>query len=196
MLLSSSKTLRATSSALCGTDLAAAPRSDVTPSDEQSPAQWVADEGLRPNFHQRDAAAIADEAGLGEHGRVQVERVQDFFRRVSELVEDGAWPDAPVGPLGDQWRGVGGAQSTYYLINVRNVLYTLMGNASPGVGRTITQRLKTMLRPSDEHAYEEALVELEIGDMRWHRRPNSPTSSATPRTQTQRCPYPRRWIAR
>ena len=41
----------------------------------------------------------------------------------------------------------------------------LMRNASPGVGRTITQRLRTVLRPPDDHAYEEALVELEIGGM-------------------------------
>jgi hypothetical protein len=51
------------------------------------------------------------------------------------------------------------------LINVAGVLWTLMGNASPGVGRTFTQRLRTMLRPPDKHAYEEALVELEVGGM-------------------------------
>src|SRR6478735_3592942 len=33
------------------------------------------------------------------------------------------------------------------------------------MGRTITQRLRTVLRPPDDHAYEEALVELEIGGM-------------------------------
>src|SRR6476659_4528454 len=60
---------------------------------------------------------------------------------------------------------VGGEQSTYYLMNIATVIWELMRNASPGVGRTITQRLKTMLRPSDDHAYEEALVELEIGGM-------------------------------
>jgi hypothetical protein len=118
-----------------------------------------------PGFHERDAAAIAEEASLGEHGLVQVERVQDFYRQIFELVDEEAWPDAPVGPLGDQWRGVGGAQSTYYLINVATVICELMRSASPGVGKTITQRLKSMLRPSDDHAYEEALVELEIGGM-------------------------------
>lgn len=91
--------------------------------------------------------------------------MQDFYRQIFELVGDEAWPDDPVGQLGNQWRGVGGAQSTYYLINVGNMLWTLMGNASPGVGRTITQRLKTMLRPTDDQAYEEALVELEVGGM-------------------------------
>lgn len=91
--------------------------------------------------------------------------MQDFYRQIFDLVGDEAWPDDPVGQLGNQWRGVGGAQSTYYLINVGNVLWTLMGNASPGVGRTITQRLKTMLRPTDDQAYEEALVELEVGGM-------------------------------
>jgi hypothetical protein len=33
-------------------------------------------------------------------------------------------------------------------------------SACPGVGRTIKQRLRTLFRPSDDHAYEEALVEL------------------------------------
>ena len=91
--------------------------------------------------------------------------MQDFYRQMFELVGDEAWRDFPVGPLGNQWRGVGGAQSTYYLMNIATVIWELMRNASPGVGRTITQRLKTMLRPSDDHAYEEALVELEVGGM-------------------------------
>jgi hypothetical protein len=141
------------------------PSSDGTPNGPPSTTQLGTDEDLRPRFHQRDAAAIAAEAALGQHGPIQVERVQDFYRQVFELVGEEAWPDAPVGPLGDQWRGVGGAQSTYYLINIATVICELMRCASPGVGRTITQRLKTMLRPTDDHAYEEALVELEIGGM-------------------------------
>jgi hypothetical protein len=141
------------------------PSSDDTPSGASSLAQPGSDEHVRPRFHERDPAAIAEEAALGEHGPLQVARVQDFYRQIFELVGDEAWPDDPVGPLGDQWRGVGGAQSTYYLLNVAMVLLELMGKASPGVGRTITQRLKTMLRPSDDHAYEEALVELEVGGM-------------------------------
>jgi len=128
-----------------------------------SVAQRSTDKDLRPRFHQRDPAAIAEEAALGEHGASQVALVQDFYRQVFELVDDEAWPDAPVGPLGKQWRGVGGAQSTLYLTNVAHVVTELMRNASPGVGRTITQRLRTMLRPPDDHAYEEALVELEVG---------------------------------
>lgn len=117
----------------------------------------------RPGFHERDAAALAEEAALGEQGQRLIERVQDFYRQIFELVDDEAWPDDPVGPLGAQWRGVGGAQSTYYLMNVANVVYQLMANASPGVGRTLTQRLRTVLRPPDDHAYEEALIELEVG---------------------------------
>lgn len=142
-----------------------APLSDDAPGDEPSAAQPGTDEDFRPRFHQRDAAAIADEAALGKDGPLHVARVQDFYRQIFELVEDEAWSDDPVGPLGDQWRGVGGAQSTYYLLNVAGVLYELMAKASPGVGRTITQRLKTVLRPTDDHAYEEALVELETGGM-------------------------------
>ena len=91
--------------------------------------------------------------------------MQDFYRQIFELIEDEEWPNAPVGPLGDQWRGVGRPQSSYYLINVATVICELARNASPGVGRTITQRLRTVLRPPDDHAYEEALVELEIGGM-------------------------------
>jgi hypothetical protein len=139
------------------------PSSDSDPGDDSSSSS--SGEPPRPGFHERDPSAIAEEAALGEHGPRQVERVQDFYRQLFELVGDAAWPDNPVGPLGNQWRGIGSAQSIYYLINVANVLWTLMGNASPGVGRTITQRLKTMLRPTDDHAYEEALVELEVGGM-------------------------------
>ncbi|MEC4858347.1 hypothetical protein R2325_23190 [Mycobacteroides chelonae] len=131
--------------------------------DDTSPPASV--DPPRPGFHERDASAIAEEARLGEEGPLQVERVQDFYREIFELVEDEVWPGAPVGPFGDQWRGVGGAQSTFYLMNVATVLWELMRNASPGVGRTITQRLKTVLRPTDDHSYEEALVELEIGGM-------------------------------
>ena len=137
--------------------------SDDTPGDDTPPPG--SDEPSRSGFHQRDPAAIAEEAALGEDGPTQVALVQDFYRQMFELVGDEAWRDDPVGPLGNQWRGVGGAQSTYYLMNIATVIWELMRNASPGVGRTITQRLKTMLRPSDDHAYEEALVELEIGGM-------------------------------
>jgi hypothetical protein len=35
--------------------------------------------------------------------------VRDFYRQIFELVDDETWADDPVGPLGDQWRGVGGA---------------------------------------------------------------------------------------
>jgi hypothetical protein len=133
------------------------------PSGAVSLAQPSTDAPSPPRFHERDPVAIAEEAALGEHGPLQVAGVQDFYRQVFKLVDDEAWPDAPVGPVGNQWRGVGGAQSTYYLMNVANVVTELMRNASPGVGRTITQRLRTMLRPSDDHAYEEALVELEVG---------------------------------
>jgi hypothetical protein len=135
------------------------------PSGAPSAAQAGTSADVRPYFGQRDASAIAEEAALGENGPLQVKRVQDFYLQIFELVGDETWPYEPVGPLGNQWRGIGGAQSTYYLINVATVLWKLMGDASPGVGRTITPRLKTMFRPSDDFAYEEALVELEIGGM-------------------------------
>lgn len=117
----------------------------------------------RPGFHEREAAELAEEAAFGVDGQLAVGRIQDFYRQIFELVGDEAWPDDPVGPLGTQWRGVGGAQSTKYLMNVGNVLWQLMGSASPGVGRTLTQRLRTVLRPPDDHAFEEALIELEVG---------------------------------
>jgi hypothetical protein len=134
-----------------------------TPGAAPSLTQPSTDAPSPPRFHEREPAAIAQEAALGEQGLLQVAGVQDFYRQVFKLVDDEAWPDAPVGPLGHQWRGVSGAQSTYYLMNVANVVTELMRNASPGVGRTITQRLRTMLRPPDDHAFEEALVELEVG---------------------------------
>lgn len=117
----------------------------------------------RPGFHERDAAELAEEAELDEGGQLAVERAQDFYRRVFEFIGEEAWPDDPAGPLGREWRGVGGAQSTRYLMNVANVVWQLMGSASPGVGRTLTQRLRTVLRPPDDRAYEEALIELEVG---------------------------------
>ncbi|WP_255773371.1 hypothetical protein [Mycobacteroides abscessus] len=139
------------------------PSADVDPHDEN--ASSASEEIPRPGFHERDPFVIAEEAVLGEHGALQVERAQDFYRQVFELVDDLAWPNDPVGPLGNEWRGIGGPQSTHYLINIAGILTTLMASASPGVGRTITQRLRTMLRPPDDHAYEEALVELEVGGM-------------------------------
>src|SRR5882757_6014882 len=104
-------------------------------SDDTSPP-ISPDQPSRPGFHERDPAAIAEEAALGEGGDTQVVWAQDFYRQIFELVGDEAWPNDPVGPLGHQWRGVGGAQSTCYLTNVATVLYELMRNASPGVGRT------------------------------------------------------------
>jgi hypothetical protein len=139
------------------------PSADAEPGDDSSVT--TSEEPPRPGFQERDPSEIAEQADLGDDGRLQVERVQDFYRQIFELVEDQDWPGAPVGPLGNEWRGVGGAQSTYYLMNVATVLWELMRNASPGVGRTITQRLKTVLRPNDDHAFEEALVELEVGGM-------------------------------
>lgn len=133
--------------------------------DGASSTQLNADDHSQPRFHQRDPVTISEQAALGEGGPTRVARVQDFYRQIFELVDDQTWPDAPVGPLGDQWRGVGGAQSTLYLMNVATVIAELMRHASQGVGRTITQRLRTMLRPPDDHAYEEALVELEVGGM-------------------------------
>jgi hypothetical protein len=135
------------------------------PEEPPTATQQSAEDQSPPRFHQRAPAEVAAQAGLGDDGAAQVERVQDYYRQIFELVEDEEWPNAPVGPLGDQWRGVGGPQSTYYLINVATVICELARNASPGVGRTITQRLRTVLRPPDDHAYEEALVELEIGGM-------------------------------
>jgi hypothetical protein len=51
------------------------------------------------------------------------------------------------------------------LLNIATVVVELMRNASPGVGRTLTQRLRTMLRPRDGDTYQEALSELEVGGM-------------------------------
>ena len=102
------------------------------PEEPPTATHQRAEDQSPPRFHQRAAAEVAAQAGLGEHGAAQVERVQDFYRqifeyhKIFELVDDEAWPNIPVGPLGDQWRGVGGAQSTYYLINVATVICELM----------------------------------------------------------------------
>jgi len=67
-----------------------------------------------PRFHQRAAAEVVAQAGLGDRSAAQAERLQDFYHqifeyhKIFELVEDEGWPNTPVGPLGDQWRGVGG----------------------------------------------------------------------------------------
>jgi hypothetical protein len=136
-----------------------------TASTDDDTSQPASVQPPRPGFHERDPAVLAEEAALGENGQLQIELVQDFYRQIFELVGDETWPNDPVGPLGTQWRGIGNAQSTYYLMNVAGALYQLMANASPGVGRTLTQRLRTVLRPPDDHAYEEAVVELEAGSL-------------------------------
>jgi hypothetical protein len=141
-----------------------------SPDDEPDSPSDVPPEGTTfefspPGFLQRDPVAVAEQASLGPGGAAQVKGTQDFFRSAFELTGDKDWPDNPVGPLATHWRGVGGAQSTYYLINIAMVIHELARNASPGVGRTLTQRLQTLLRPRDDHAYEEALVELEVGGM-------------------------------
>lgn len=82
------------------------PSADADPHDDSSSPN--SEEPLRPGFHERDPAAIAEEAALGQDGPLWVERAQDLYRQIFELVEDEAWPDAPTGPLGDQWRGVVG----------------------------------------------------------------------------------------
>ena len=135
--------------------------SDQSGIDPQPPDAF--DDSARPYFHACDSAVLAEEADLGEDGPNIVWGVQDFFRQVFEIAEDDTWPDGPVGPLGHQWRRVGGAQSTLYLMNVATMLLRLMRSASPGVGRTIKQRIQTLLRPANDFVYEEALVELEVG---------------------------------
>jgi hypothetical protein len=121
------------------------------------------DDDDRPGFLDRDPGTLAAEADLGPDGAVTVANCQDLYRQIFEVVEDEAWPDQPEGPLAMHWKGAGGQQSTYYLMNIAQPIYSLMANASPGVDATITQRLRTMLRPPDDHAHEEALVELEVG---------------------------------
>lgn len=122
-------------------------------------------EANRTGFHQRDPAVVAAEAALGPDGIEQVERLQDVYQQIFELIDEDRWPEYPEGPLATHWWGLGGQQSTYYLMSIAAVILDLMANASPGVGRTIKQRLRTILRPPDDHAYEEALVELEVGGM-------------------------------
>jgi hypothetical protein len=75
------------------------PSSDGTPTEAPSLAQSNTDEDLRPRFHQRDAAAIAEEAALGEHGPLQVAGMQDFYRQI--FVGAALGGDKPCARLGD-----------------------------------------------------------------------------------------------
>lgn len=121
--------------------------------------------GARPGFLQRDPAALAAEADLGADGIAEVAYWQDIYQQFFDLLGEEDWSHHPEGHLANHWRGVGGAQSTHYLINIARLIVSLMGSASPGIDGTIKQRLRTILRTSDSHAYEEALVELEVGGM-------------------------------
>ena len=76
--------------------------STSSPGDESeeppTATQQRAEDQSPPRFHRRAPAEVAAQAGLGDDGAAQVERVQDFCRQIFELVEDEEWPNAPVGP--------------------------------------------------------------------------------------------------
>ena len=138
------------------------------PSDADSvdpPSVITTEDPAHTYFHNSDPVALAGAANLGEGGPEEVVQVQQFYRQVLEFVDDVAWAEDPVGPLGNHWRGIGNGQSTNYLINIADMLQRLAGNVSPGVGRTIVQRIRSVLRPVDDHGYEEALAELEVGSV-------------------------------
>lgn len=138
------------------------------PSDADSatpPSGSTSEDSAHTYFHNSDPVALAEAANLGDGGPEEVVQVQGFYRQVLEFVDDVAWAEDPVGPLGNHWRGVGNGQSTNYLINIADMLQRLAGNVSPGVGRTIVQRIRSLLRPVDDHRYEEALAELEVGSV-------------------------------
>ena len=122
-------------------------------------------EDLRPGFHRRHPTELAAEAELGSDGAADVAIHQDNWRQIFEVIEEEEWPDQPEGPLAMHWKGIAGPQSTHYIINIARQIGCLLANASPGIDATLIQRLRTMLRPPDDHTYEEALVELEVGGM-------------------------------
>ena len=64
--------------------------STSSPGDESeeppTATQQRAEDQSPPRFHQRAPAEVAAQAGLGDDGAAQVERVQDFYRQIFELV--------------------------------------------------------------------------------------------------------------
>lgn len=117
----------------------------------------------RPGFCEREAAELAEEAKFGGDGQLAVERVQGFYRQVFELVGEEVWPDDPVGPLGTLScvpSGVPNRPDT--LMNVGNVLSQLMGKRLARGRQDAYPELRTVLRPPDDHAYEEASTDLEV----------------------------------
>ena len=90
-------------------------RAGDEPEEPPTATHQRAEDQSPPRFHQRAAAEVVAQAGLGDRSAAQAERLQDFYHqifeyhKIFELVEDEGWPNTPVGgPLGDQWRGVGG----------------------------------------------------------------------------------------
>ena len=112
------------------------------PSDADSadrPSGSPSEDSAHTYFHNGDPVALAEAANLGDGGPEEVVQVQGFYRQVFELVDDAAWAEDPVGPLGNHWRGVGNGQSTNYLINIADMLQRLAGNVSPGsVGQSFS----------------------------------------------------------
>lgn len=83
---------------------------------------------------------------------------RDLFRQLGEL----AWIDAPEGPLAYHWANARG-QSATYLINLATTLKRLHDGMTSKSPELFWRKVSALLRPSSDQAFDELLVELEVG---------------------------------
>jgi hypothetical protein len=86
---------------------------------------------------------------------------RDTYRAMFADV-DQQWPSQPVGPLASYWKR-DDRYSVSYLIHVAKTLRLLSFNVSDASMPILRQKAKELLRPPSESAFEEILIELEVG---------------------------------
>jgi hypothetical protein len=91
-----------------------------------------------------------------------------IFKSLDKLIAqyfadiDPRWPEKPVGPLASRWSH-SDQYSICYLIHVATVLRVLRMNVVGKSIRILREKAQELLRPPSQAAFEETLIELEVG---------------------------------
>lgn len=100
---------------------------------------------------------IPADAAAGEVRWAQ-ELYADLFKRLGETT----WPEQPVGPLTYHWQSARG-QSATYLINLAITLKRLHDDMTAKSTELFWDKVRMVFGPNSDEAFEELLVELEVG---------------------------------